>query len=257
MTFTQNYVNAGGYAYAASWSLAVEEHFYFGFAILLLLFLKFRKTILSRLASIQIKAKKIEFLIISILVICFLFRVIHNLLFPMQEKRNFAMTHLRIDSLFFGVLVAYLYYFKSEWIIRIFQRHKAALHCIAILGLIWTPFLNPLPSFFVKTFGFTLLYVSFGILLTSFLLDLAINQKLNKLLTSNFVNAVSKIGYSSYSIYIIHSFVISIVSSMMFTNRYFFFIVTFTQSVMTGMLITHTVEKYFLKLRDKYYPRRG
>src|SRR4029077_18685201 len=30
MTFTQNFINGWGWAYGASWSLAVEEHFYFG-----------------------------------------------------------------------------------------------------------------------------------------------------------------------------------------------------------------------------------
>jgi len=262
MTFTQNYVNAGGYAYAASWSLAVEEHFYFGFAILILLFIKFRKSILSGLESIQIKAKPTEILVISILVMCLLFRVIHNIFWPMQVKRNFVMTHLRIDSLFFGVLVGYLYYFKSDWLIRFFRNHKNSFYCIAILGLTWTPFLDPLSSFFVRTFGFTLLYLSFGILLIYFLLDPAINQKLNKLFTSTVVSAVSKIGYSSYSIYIIHSFVISMLSSSLFnfmrlTNRYLYFIVTATTCVLLGMLMTHTVERYFLRLRDKYYPMRA
>ena len=262
MTFTQNYVNAGGYAYAASWSLAVEEHFYFGFAILISLFIKYQKRILTGLESIHIKAKPIEFIVISILLTCLLLRLTHNILWPMQVKRNFVMTHLRIDSLFFGVLVAYLYYFKSDWLIRFFRHHKSSLHCIAILGLTWTPFLDPISSFFVRTFGLTFLYLSFGILLISFLLDPLINQRLNKLFTSGIVNGVSKIGYSSYSIYIIHSLVISMLSSSLFsfmglTDRYLYFIVTATTCVLLGMLITHTVEKYFLKLRDKYYARRA
>ncbi len=42
--FVQNYVNGWGYAYSASWSLAVEEHFYFGLA--LFLWLIFNKKII-------------------------------------------------------------------------------------------------------------------------------------------------------------------------------------------------------------------
>ena len=171
------------------------------------------------------------------------------------------MTHLRIDSLFFGVLIAYLYYFKRNWLIHFFRSHKSLLYWIGFLGLTWTPFLDPLSSYFLRTFGFTLLYFSFGILLLSFVLDPVINQKLNKVFTSVVVNTVRKIGYSSYSLYIIHSFVISMLSSSIFsflgiTNRYVFFVVTATTCVLLGMLITFTVEKYFLKLRDKYYPRR-
>lgn len=40
MTFLQNYAFGFGYSYAASWSLAVEEHFYFSFALLVWFILK-------------------------------------------------------------------------------------------------------------------------------------------------------------------------------------------------------------------------
>jgi peptidoglycan/LPS O-acetylase OafA/YrhL len=262
MTFTQNYVWGWGYAYSASWSLAVEEHFYFGFAFFLLLFIKYRKSLFQKSEAIQIKANQPEFIIATVLVICLIMRVISNIVFPQEQIRNFSMTHLRIDSLLFGVFVSYLFYFKRDYLNGLFKSHKKLLYIIAFAGLIWAPFIDPLPSFFVKTIGFTLVYISSGIILVAFLLEENIYSKLTKVFTPFLVNIVCKIGFCSYSIYIIHTFVIStfletfIAHFKFYPNPYLFFMVAATISVLVGMLMTHTVEKYFLRLRNKYYPSR-
>ncbi len=254
MTFTQNYLCGWGYAYPASWSLAVEEHFYFGFAFFLWLSLNFRKKLPQTNVKLSIQKKHFELIVISLLIIILLLRIFSNYIFPQQEVRNFTMTHLRIDSLLFGVLISYFYFFRKSYLEKIFMKNSNISYFICFCGLLWTPFIDPVPSFFVKTFGFSILYISFGFLLIIFLLKNNINLILNKLFTMNIVNMVSKIGYCSYSIYIIHTFCISHYYSI--GNRYFDFIIASISSIVIGMFMTMKIEKYFLSIRDKYYPSR-
>jgi len=258
LTFTQNYFWGYGYAYSASWSLAVEEHFYFGFSIILWLGLRFNKIKLRLDDSNGLK--RIEIYLIIVMAFCLILRLINNYYFPISAEQ-FTLTHFRIDSLLMGVLISYLFYFRKKYLQKIFQSNKKVLIAIAFLGIIWTPFIEPIPSFFAKTYGFSLLYVSFGILLLSFLFTENINLKLNIVFSSFVVNLISKIGYCSYSIYIIHLFVngttkhISLYFNLSFSH-YFNFIFTSAISILVGMIMTYKIEKYFLTIRDKFYPGR-
>ncbi|WP_396139711.1 acyltransferase family protein [Flavobacterium sp.] len=257
MFFIQNYVNGWGYAYAASWSLAVEEHFYFGFALLLWLSLKFNFVKLE----VQENAKRInkfEVIILSIMLIVFLLRVYNNVFCPENFIKNFTMTHLRVDSLIAGVLISYLYYFKINFLKHLYFSNKIILIVLAILCVSFTPLTDPLQSFFIKTLGFSLLYISFSIVLIYFLLENDINKILNRCFSSCLVTFISKVGYSSYSIYIIHTFINRSLKNYLHLelNHYLMFIVTSLLSIFSGILMTNYIEKYFLTIRDKYYPSR-
>ena len=112
--------------------------------------------------------------------------------------------------------------------------------------------LEAVTSFFVKTIGFTCLYISFSIILINFLLNERINDKLNGLFTKPVVSLISRIGFCSYSIYIIHT----AVNKLHFSNDYLTFLVTTTLSVLCGIIMTDYIEGFFLNIRDKYYPNR-
>ncbi len=269
MTFTQNYLWDFGYAYAASWSLAVEEHFYFG--LVLVLWLGLRKNFIKLEPPADLKILgKVEKSILAMMVLCIVFRVVNNLLFPNAIAKNLTMTHLKIDSLLAGVLVAYLYHFRINFLRHNFNRFKIPLYTLSAIGLVWTPFLEPAYSFFVKTIGFTFLYISFSTLLISFLLNDKINQNLNSVLTKPVVDFISKVGYCSYSIYLIHIYfdimwgrfiqgkhLFYMPGHDLFINPTFNFVVTSALSIGTGMIMTYSIEVYFLKIRDKFYPSRS
>lgn len=266
MTFTQNYIHGWGYAYGASWSLAVEEHFYFGLTLMLWLVIKYKKIKLEKISNKQFSINSFETLLVFIMFLSILLRLVFNLLFPEKydEVRLFTTTQFRIDSLLMGVLISYFYYFRLKDLATMFNKYKCKLLVVSILGIVWTPFIDPVPSIFVKTIGFTILYISFGIILVFFLMQKDINQLLNKFLTPTLVNSVSRIGFCSYSIYIIHSFVIKICYLIIknhqifsiVTNKYSFFLLASTLSILIGMFMTYKIEKYFLKLRNVYYPSR-
>ena len=261
MVFIQNYVNGWGYAFGASWSLAVEEHFYFGLSIFLWMGLKYDKINLQKKDNPDAEIGTFANVIIFIMATCLLLRILSNLLNPEDYARNFTMTHLRIDSLLTGVLISYLYYFRFNKLNVFFQSHQNKLLILAIACLAWTPFINPVPSFFVKTYGFTLLFISFGIILLYVLLSENINKKLNDLFTEPVVNIISKIGYCSYSIYVIHLFVNSTLSRViryfeLYNNTYLNFLIAFTFSIAIGMIMTYKIENYFLNIRNRYFPGR-
>lgn len=258
LVFLQNYILGWGFAYMASWSLAVEEHFYFGFALMMLLGLRYR------FFDFKTESKKIthfEATILATFVICLLMRIVSNV-YADDPVRHFSMTHLRIDSLLAGVFVSYQYYFRREVLAGFIKKYQKILLLLALLLVSFTPFLNPMHSFFVRTFGFSFLYVAFAIVLAYFLTNPAINTTLDKLFAKFTVDAVGRIGLASYSIYIIHTFVNYAIGAI---NRHYFaesvhyaivFFVTSAISISAGIVMTEVVEKYFLKLRDKWYPSR-
>lgn len=253
LLFVQNYFSGWGYTYAASWSLAVEEHFYIGLVVVFYFLFK----------GEHLKGKvfnpnnsKTEKIIIWILVGVLILRVLSNYLLPQYEVKNFTMTHLRIDSLLFGVLIAYAYHYKRESFISHFIRLKNYLWIVVLLFLSFTPFINPVESIFVKTVGFTLVYLAFGILLCYFILIPTVNRWLDKILSKFVVDLVAKIGFCSYSIYIIHTFVIHMVKKIGISNHYLLFIIVAVASCGIGLLMTYLIENKVLDYRNRMFPSR-
>lgn len=259
LVFIQNYVLGWGYAYGASWSLAVEEHFYIMLCIFLWWVIKKKPYLLEKKAAHNISG--FEVIVLSIMALCLLFRVLQSVVFPMQEQTLLlTMTHTRIDSLLAGVLISYFYYFKTMQLRTWFKKYKYVLLKIALLGLSWTPFYEVNNFFFAKTIGLTSVYIACGILLLYFLHTDNIVSKLNMVFTHKVTNWISKIGYSSYSIYVIHILVINLVTQYAETLDYkaptvVLFTVILLLSVFAGMIITNTIERYFLNIRDRYFPR--
>lgn len=254
LSFIQNYALGWGYAFPPSWSLAVEEHFYFG--LVLLLWLIFNKKLICFDDFNGNKFSGFEKILCATLIFVFTLRIISNFEFPNQIIRNITMTHLRIDSLLAGVLISYWYHFKKNKLALYYSKYQKYLLVLSFLFLSFTPFIEPITSFFVKTIGFTLLYTAFGILLIHFLVDGQINVRINQIFSTVVVNFISKIGFCSYSIYVIHSFVIYLVRLLAIENHYLTFLLVFVITICCGFLMTYKTEKYFLSYRDKYFPSR-
>lgn len=250
LVFFQNYTNGWGYAYAASWSLAVEEHFYFGLCLLFVVILRFFPSILR---PINNKPNPFEVGIFFILITCLGLRIHFNYYYPESFVKGFTMSHLRMDSLFFGVIISYWYCYKKDRMLKLFLIHKRKLAVLAIGLLFFTPFIEPITSVFVKTIGFSLLYMSFGIILLFALLDSSLFNKINNIIGGKLMQFICKIGFSSYSIYVIHTLVIFFVEKLNIGNRYLDFLLVIIISVFAGIFLTNTVETYFLKQRDRFF----
>src|SRR5690606_26161413 len=142
MFFVQNYVCSWGYAFAHSWSLPVEEHFYFGFAIAMYFAVKKGADYFSQ--QNDSKPNRFEKTILLILVLCLVMRVLSNVFLPPEQfaGRNFTNTHLRIDSLLAGVLVSYWHHFRKEKLREIMTAYRRPLLLLAVALVSFSPFVE-------------------------------------------------------------------------------------------------------------------
>ncbi|MEM6342610.1 MAG: acyltransferase [Bacteroidota bacterium] len=246
LVFIQNYL---ANIWNHTWSLAVEEHFYL--LLTLVIFLLARFQILRKPKIILT-----SFALILLLVLGMRFYAAHNS--EITYMGNFFPTHLRIDSLLFGVVLSWVYHFRNKLFLAFFSRRKFLLFAVSAVLILPSVFL-PVLDYWMITIGFTGLYLGFGLLLGLFIADKDINSKLNRLFTPIGVTLVAKVGYYSYSIYLFHMFVIRYIIEPLeisFPYRLEFFLYCFL-SILIGILMTKLVELPFLKLRDKIVPRRA
>lgn len=227
--FLQNYK---GSFWGHHWSLAVEEHFYLGLALLFPLILRYAKTIIP-LAFIA----------------CLAMRLYYVAILEAPAAAVFEYTHLRIDSLFAGVAIAYIYHFGD--LQEIWHRYKWLLRVLAYIPILFI-FYDPTTSSFTLTLGISWLYVAFG----SWLI-LALYS------TWRFP-LLEKVGKYSYGIYLFHLWIIQFVvgDTYLYDQPHEFtvqtlqsFVIFFSLSIAVGMGVSMLVEKPFLSLRDWMIPR--
>lgn len=226
------------------WTLAVEEHFY----ILLLIFLYFLKRydLIPRIA-------------VGIFIVCLILRLIQNYL--LDYDGNFGQTHLRIDSLFAGVLISYYYNYHFEVLKRFYRKRKKLIIPLIILPFTFTWQTTGVDSFFIKTFGFTLIYIGFSALLITFLFGSA-EKIITSVFSSYFYRFISWVGFYSYGIYLFHYYIVKFVVPEKYQGYVEFtleMVVSFlfycTLSIALGVIMSKIVEIPMLKVRDRWFPK--
>jgi peptidoglycan/LPS O-acetylase OafA/YrhL len=237
--FLQSYVEG---LWNHTWSLAVEEHFYILLPLLLVLLIRYNKNKIDPFKPLLPIVVIAALLLLSARIIHAKGNLYHYLtcLFP---------THLRLDSLFFGVLISYSYHFHRKWFEATFFPMRRFLIGIGVALLI-PFFMIPLgPAPFVYTFGFTLLYLGSGCLLVGLLLStIPIN---------GITRSLGLIGSHSYSIYLWHMAVLHFISKIgILTRLQLSFIVYLLTSIFVGIVMARLIEYPVLGLRDRWYPSR-
>jgi peptidoglycan/LPS O-acetylase OafA/YrhL len=154
--FVQNYHFA---IWTHTWSLAVEEHFYIGLGILLLFL---ARSSLDRADPFR----TIPQIFVFVALFCLTLRILTIVLIPPAKFITpyvMNLTHTRIDGLFFGVFLGYLYHFRPE-AIRNICRPAASKLIIAVLSaaLLSCCYFFSRDDHFLLTFGLTFLYLGFG-----------------------------------------------------------------------------------------------
>src|ERR1700680_1202227 len=105
LTLTQNYVGA---IWGHTWSLAIEEHFYLLLPIALFLMLKLRPG-----SNDPFRAVPHVFLVVASC--CLALRIWNAAYHPAFDHRlHYEPSHLRFDSLLFGVFLSYLHNFRGH-----------------------------------------------------------------------------------------------------------------------------------------------
>lgn len=242
LTFTQNWLWTHPFFFDQAWSLSIEEWFYFLFPISI--FLLFRLTKSFHYAFIL--SACIFIIIPTGLRIQWAFMGVSD------ENEIFRKTTLlRLDAIMYGVIAAWLKQKNiKSW--RIYRYHfLAAGIFLQTIILFMTTILNFNPSFFAKTFLFSLVSLSFAFILPAF--DLWKNQRNNKLATS-----IRLISLWSYSLYLCNFLVVQVLtdilemlgSSSIIINMIFFFLYLVASFTISCIIYTF-IEKPAMDIRER------
>lgn len=232
--FVQNY---GPAIWGQTWSLAVEEHFYL--TLPLLLWLLYRR----RDDRNPFRALPSIFMVLATVELVLRFAITCNVSDPGSQTSYLVPSHLRFDSLMFGVLLRYYREFQPESF-RQLSRGLAplAVMAVALFLLLLVPRNNPV----MHTAGFTAVYFGFGLLLAR-----VVYYTPQRKLSALALRPIARIGQWSYSIYLWHGMVCRLLPH----NTLLMFWVGLTLSVLLGGAMAKLIEYPALALRDHVLPK--
>lgn len=239
-----------------AWSLSIEEHFYFVLPVFLLLLIKLHPKKTDPFASVPV-----VFLLISI----------GSLWLRMRAKPAFDRdfytylfpTHLRMDSLFCGVMIGYLFHYKPRLLARL-----ARWPLLVGGGMLLTPiYFWRIEYWHMYTWGLTCTFLGFACIITW---AIHIPFRPGHLLALP-VNLLAPIGVYSYSIYLWHWLIfvylrpyvrfkcitagIPVVWSNALETRQWLFCLAC--SIIVGIVMAVIIEQPILRLRDRWFPSRS
>jgi peptidoglycan/LPS O-acetylase OafA/YrhL len=240
-----------------TWSLGVEEHFYIFLPILLLLLIRSSS---DRKDPFRI----LPAATVSIGILCVIFRAISVDIGNPNFLMAYTATHDRMDSLFFGVFLGYLFHFRPvvlESLLRpAINRVAIALVSAALISFSYLPPLYG-GNRFEATFGFTLIYLGFGGVLLLSLYVHGILPKKIAWVAQKIGDAFAFAGVYSYSIYLWHAPVSVWFPSLMRrlvhfpTGQVAYFATYFIASFVVGIAMSRLIEYPVLHLRDRIFPQ--
>lgn len=240
LLFVQNYAFPH---WNHTWSLAVEEHFY----ILLLLLLLFLGT---RDSSNPFRSVPKIFAVIGIFSLSG--RLLTSSCAGPSLKALLLPSHLRMDSLFCGVFVSYLYHYHRTHLLAFGKRHRLLLLTVGLLVLSPAFFLPIESTPSLLTFGLTAFYLGSACILIA---CLSFHSP-----RSSALNATAYVGSHSYSIYLWHMPVLLWVmpalaaylrSWPLFCGAYL------ACATIAGISMAAAIEFPLLRLRDRWFPTRA
>ncbi len=253
--FVQNYRYG---VWGHTWSLAVEEHFYIALALLLL--------VLARYSSNRRDPfRKVPQIFVGVAVTCLTLRILTIALTPPAKfLTSYVMnpTHTRIDGLFFGVLLGYLYHFRPETMRKICRPgiNRIAIGALSATLLSCCYFFSR-DDHFLLAFGLTFLYLGFGGLLVLCLEVRNVVQGRVARITEQIGTGCAYVGTHSYSIYLWHTpFLVYIpvllrkVAHMQPSGGAVRGVYILACCAL-GIAMANLIEFPVLQLRDRFFPR--
>lgn len=259
--FLQNYAhNQWGW----SWSLAVEEHFYIALPLLLLAVMGFCRGSRAHLRS---KVFIAMITVICVVVLCARTRLCFYYSATTWQPMYYP-THLRADSLLFGVLIGYAFHFHRAWLDKLRPR-RLAIAVVAALLILPVVFWPIGTNRFVPSAGFTALYLASGaILVITMLTEWSRCPPGYARLFRPALGVLRFLGIYSYTIYIMHFALYALFPETNSLLREYFTLqwalgpytatlavclVYVAQALGSGMLLSHAIERPALAWRERRF----
>jgi peptidoglycan/LPS O-acetylase OafA/YrhL len=254
LTFTQNFgldIKQCG-TFSHSWSLCVEEHFYFFLPVILICF-QFTKLF-----------KKAYWLLIVLFLFGFIIRNYcwNNFFLPNIDKDNawlywykyiYYPTYNRLDGLLAGVSIAALYQFLPNLWSRVSRFGNLLIVCGLILLTAAYFLCFEEESYYATIFGFPLVAVGYGLMVTGAISPTSFLYKLRSA-TTTFIATLS------YALYLTHKGIIHVTQTLLAdtidVNSNMMLIICMAASAIAALLLNLAVEKPFMKLREKVITRK-
>ncbi len=235
--FLQNY---GPGLWGHTWSLAVEEHFYF---LLAGLFVWWARKNPARLPSLR----AVVVFMVGLTAVVLALRVLGLFFIPEGYRAAKFATHVRIDALFAGAVVAYLQHTRAVALEQWVSTWKNLLRANLL-------FLTPL--FFFGEEGAFFRVISFSLCEVAYvsLLLLAIHATKE---TSTRLQWPAAIGQYSYGIYLWHPLVEQYLVRPLLEDKVspaVLFAILSVAAIAVGVVLSKAIEFPFLKLRDRLVP---
>ncbi|KOR35968.1 MULTISPECIES: acyltransferase family protein [Planktothricoides] len=252
--FVQNYFLG---LWNHTWYLAVDQHFY----VIVLPICLISLCHFSKDKADPFKA--IVPLVVAIAILMLLVRIVTEWYIP-YTNHYLHHTHLRLDSLSFGVLLAYLHNFHQAKFSQFIQRRMNSILIVSIFFLSPCLVLDLEKSVFMHEIGVTFVDLGFGGLICFLLYwqpHLPKGNPIHKIIEAT-TDAIAFIGLNSYSIYLWHMPVAKWVVEWIkeISPHKIHFVVEFWLylfgSILLGIFMAQLIEHPVIKLRDRLYPSR-
>ena len=236
-----------------TWSLSVEEHFYFVMALAMAIWAR---------RGYPINERRTWLLLLGIPLVMIVLRIGYCWPHHTSERFDFTATHLRADGIWLGVILGYAYHFGD---LRRWIKHLRWLFVsLSVFGLA-VLILFPAGSFAMNTWGMLVVCMGFAGLLCLGLgmegtLNLCLHADIGKSFTKRVIVSMQFIGRHSYSIYLWHLFADNLLAKMgLFgvmgwqDGQFAAGISTVVFSLVLGTAMGHLVEIPVLRWRNKNF----
>jgi peptidoglycan/LPS O-acetylase OafA/YrhL len=262
LSWTQSYQQG---LWGHTWSLAVEEHFYLILPLVLWAMCGARCMGIGPMAAGRSRPFRFIPLLFSILAATSLLLRWANADRPFSDLTHLFPSHLRMDSLFFGVLLSYLHHHQNAKFILFCRRWRPALIATGIV-LLAPAFVLPVERVYVHTLGLTEFYLGSGMLVAaaisppveSWTARVTERRSTPSVRTTRLARSAAYIGSYSYSIYLWHVVVAVILPTVLGPRVAcpwaIQVLIYCAVAVGLGVATGKAIERPALRIRDRLFP---